>query len=141
MCELDRSIAVLEFWPMRTMIAKWRATGSGKSACQGWMCSGCNWSLDMLAVYSPGRLAAWERKAGKKFEAHNCAEFSAAAAVPKQAMINSGFFNQFIFAARLWISLRSACPPRQYPGTNSLSSLTRSSVSRERHSDVVFGAH
>jgi hypothetical protein len=65
---------------MRTMNAVWGGPIQGKPACQGWKCSECPWTFDMLAMYRPSDLPKWERKAEKDFDKHDCANLNAIAA-------------------------------------------------------------
>jgi hypothetical protein len=65
------------------MTAVWGGPIPGKPACQGWKCSDCPWTYDMLAMYQTKDLPKWERRAQKSFDKHNCAEFSAAVARAK----------------------------------------------------------
>ena len=69
---------------MRSMLTRWGGPIPGKPAVQGWYCSDCPWSEDMLGMYRPAELVAWERRARKSFEKHNCIELRAAAARAEQ---------------------------------------------------------
>ena len=67
----------ITIWAMRTMTSKWGGPIPGKPACQGLQCSDCPWFFEMLFMYHPRELRAWERKAQKSFEKHNCAKWNA----------------------------------------------------------------